>query len=313
MTESRRIFVGVIAAILVCASSTLVHALTADEIKAARKCRGAIASGATKLIKTGLKLVDTCHSNRNKGKPVGDCNVLALGEADPKNKFEATRLKFAAAITKKCAPGDAVRLNYAGGDPVGVLAPLIRSAIETSGAALQGDLDLGGDKAKIKCHKAVGKARSAIVNEIVKLGNKCQKALDKVAVVFEEINGDCLLQPLKSGPKADTAIAKACGTIVDGATEIGSCTPLPGCVKPPATATGHELATGTYGTLPCGNGMTDPGEQCDDGNPVDGDGCDSNCTTTGCGNGIETSGEECDDGNALTTDDCVTCQDAVLR
>ncbi len=46
------------------------------------------------------------------------------------------------------------------------------------------------------------------------------------------------------------------------------------------------------------------GEECDDGNLVDGDGCDSNCTLTRCGNGIITAGEECDDGNAVDGDCC---------
>lgn len=32
---------------------------------------------------------------------------------------------------------------------------------------------------------------------------------------------------------------------------------------------------------PCGNGMLDPGEACDDGNGVDGDGCQSDCTPGG--------------------------------
>ncbi len=54
----------------------------------------------------------------------------------------------------------------------------------------------------------------------------------------------------------------------------------------------------------CGNGVLDPGETCDDGNLVDGDGCDSNCTPTGCGNGIVTTGEACDDGNAVPGDGC---------
>ncbi len=54
----------------------------------------------------------------------------------------------------------------------------------------------------------------------------------------------------------------------------------------------------------CGNGMPDPGEACDDGNLVDGDGCDSNCTPTGCGNGIVTTGEQCDDGNLVDGDGC---------
>src|SRR5262249_2026566 len=60
----------------------------------------------------------------------------------------------------------------------------------------------------------------------------------------------------------------------------------------------------------CGNGVPDGGEQCDDGNIVDGDGCDSNCTLTACGNGIVTTGEACDDGNLADGDGCSsTCQD----
>src|SRR5262249_21161337 len=59
----------------------------------------------------------------------------------------------------------------------------------------------------------------------------------------------------------------------------------------------------------CGNGVLDPGELCDDGNNLDGDGCDGNCSPTGCGNGIVTAGEECDDGNTDDDDCCTsTCQ-----
>jgi cysteine-rich repeat protein len=54
----------------------------------------------------------------------------------------------------------------------------------------------------------------------------------------------------------------------------------------------------------CGNLLTEPGETCDDGNDVDDDGCDSNCTLTGCGNGIVTAGEDCDDGNLTDDDGC---------
>jgi cysteine-rich repeat protein len=55
---------------------------------------------------------------------------------------------------------------------------------------------------------------------------------------------------------------------------------------------------------PCGNGIIEAPELCDDGNQVSGDGCDSNCTPTGCGNGIVTAGEECDDGNLVSGDCC---------
>lgn len=56
--------------------------------------------------------------------------------------------------------------------------------------------------------------------------------------------------------------------------------------------------------LSCGNGIVEGGETCDDGNALDGDGCDANCTPTGCGNGIVTAGESCDDGNTSGGDGC---------
>src|SRR5262245_40171921 len=46
-----------------------------------------------------------------------------------------------------------------------------------------------------------------------------------------------------------------------------------------------------YGS--CANGVLEPGEECDDGNQVDGDGCDHNCTVTRCFNGVHTAGESC--------------------
>lgn len=56
---------------------------------------------------------------------------------------------------------------------------------------------------------------------------------------------------------------------------------------------------------PCGNGIVDGEEEmCDDGNRINGDGCDSNCTSTRCGNGVVSSGEECDDGNMIDGDGC---------
>jgi cysteine-rich repeat protein len=55
----------------------------------------------------------------------------------------------------------------------------------------------------------------------------------------------------------------------------------------------------------CGDGIVDPGEQCDDGslNGTPGH-CDSNCTQPGCGNGIVDPGEQCDDGNTTSCDGC---------
>jgi cysteine-rich repeat protein len=65
----------------------------------------------------------------------------------------------------------------------------------------------------------------------------------------------------------------------------------------------------------CGDGVIDPGEVCDDGNIMDGDGCSADChSDETCGNGIidkhSSNPEECDDGklNGTTDDICdITC------
>ncbi len=68
---------------------------------------------------------------------------------------------------------------------------------------------------------------------------------------------------------------------------------------------------GTSTDAVCGNGIHEAGEECDDGNLVDEDGCSATCTIeqdTGdegeCGDGTVDDGEECDDGNTEDGDGC---------
>ena len=64
----------------------------------------------------------------------------------------------------------------------------------------------------------------------------------------------------------------------------------------------------------CGNGILEAGEECDDGNNINGDGCSSQCDIEEeqpyCGDGIINQGwEECDDGNNEDDDGCSSeCQ-----
>lgn len=68
----------------------------------------------------------------------------------------------------------------------------------------------------------------------------------------------------------------------------------------------------------CGNGTKEEGEDCDDGNVNDNDGCSSLCREEEpsdppadpvCGNGAKEEGEDCDDGNLLNQDGCSsTCR-----
>lgn len=73
----------------------------------------------------------------------------------------------------------------------------------------------------------------------------------------------------------------------------------------------------------CGDGTLDAalGEECDDGNLYNCDGCEWNCTLPACGNGVgcAADAEECDDGNADSEDGCTPgcilefCGDGVLQ
>ncbi len=68
----------------------------------------------------------------------------------------------------------------------------------------------------------------------------------------------------------------------------------------------------------CGNGMIDAGEECDDGNQIDADGCQHDCRLPICGDGIVDPGEQCDDGNTADADGCQgdcqlpVCGDGIL-
>lgn len=54
----------------------------------------------------------------------------------------------------------------------------------------------------------------------------------------------------------------------------------------------------------CGDGFVGPGEGCDDGNEVDEDDCSNSCVPTTCGDGVVQPPEECDDGNSSNEDEC---------
>ena len=109
-------------------------------------------------------------------------------------------------------------------------------------------------------------------------------------------------QPLPSpveGVIADNFTVQTSGTYtlsVD--TEDSIYWMIDGCVEPPHTPV-------------CGDGYVDSGEQCDDGNTVNGDGCTNQCELPQCGDGIVRVGvEQCDDGNTANGDGCsVTCNE----
>jgi len=64
----------------------------------------------------------------------------------------------------------------------------------------------------------------------------------------------------------------------------------------------------------CGDGFTTAPEQCDDGNTLDGDGCNATCQLEYCGDDIVNNNgtETCDDGNTVGGDGCsAICQEEI--
>src|SRR5258706_11161928 len=81
------------------------------------------------------------------------------------------------------------------------------------------------------------------------------------------------------------------------------------CSYTDATGATIEGACSAMLCLPllCGNALVQPGEACDDGNNVSGDGCSADCMSDEtCGNGVvdPQKGEQCDDHNAIDGDGC---------
>jgi len=69
------------------------------------------------------------------------------------------------------------------------------------------------------------------------------------------------------------------------------------------------IFTGTAGLVyaggpECGDGIVQEPEQCDDGNLINGDGCNMFCQNEFCGDGIVQAPEQCDDGNLISGDGC---------
>ncbi|HEY8378931.1 MAG TPA: DUF4215 domain-containing protein [Nannocystis sp.] len=110
----------------------------------------------------------------------------------------------------------------------------------------------------------------------------------------------------------------AAETPTTGMSEGGSATEgTAGDTSGPTTGGTTDATTDATGV--CGDGVVDPGEECDDGNDVDGDACTNACTNAVCGDGIVGPGEMCDDGNMNDEDDCTnacapaSCGDGIVQ
>ena len=149
------------------------------------------------------------------------------------------------------------------------------------GQPVQGNgvLSLGHQLIAAKLNVASGADSSAISSEI---------AAADAAI------GSLVAPPIGSGSLSTSSVSSLVSALDDfnnGVTGPGHCDDGPG----------EPL---------CGNQQIEAGEECDDGNTSDGDGCSSVCTEEDppppprCGDEQQTEGEECDDGNTSDGDGC---------
>ncbi|MDD2807846.1 MAG: DUF4215 domain-containing protein [Patescibacteria group bacterium] len=139
-------------------------------------------------------------------------------------------------------------------------------------------------------------------NGTIEVGEACEQ--DSDCATNYSCNTSCLCQ--NSGVIICTPTPLVCswGACVNGV-QSGVCTngcvvttPTQSCAMPPV----------------CGDGVVNPGEECDDHNIISGDGCSAVCQLEqGCGNGVIDPGEQCDDNNTASGDCCsATCQTELL-
>ncbi len=105
----------------------------------------------------------------------------------------------------------------------------------------------------------------------------------------------------------DVALPEQEITLADHAA-VGQPIRLPASLAPEVTPPPALTIPSPY----CGDGIVQPGEECDDGNQDDGDKCPMTCKVARCGDGSVYLGVElCDDGNGWNDDGCLaSCRPA---
>jgi len=271
------------------------------DVAASRACRKELAIAFGSVVKTGLKGADSCHKAKDKlctaGSDRANCNIVTSTDFDPKGKYSTAESKATTKIGQKCAAGDPALLNYTGDpahldDAAGTVLPLIDQTIAGNSNATEGGFDLPCDKAASKCRETIAKSRTLIINDILKNSSKCQQTIDAVSSSFGPLDSNCIMTSGQA-TKAIKNINKACGGLdvntilpfVSGcSTSPGSAPQIADCVVTSAVASAQNLAKDIYSVTPpsvCGNGVVEPGEQCDDGNTTSGDGCSATCEIEG--------------------------------
>jgi hypothetical protein len=230
-----RVLVLCAATISLLASASSVQAQVSAEERA---CRAAISKGFGKYTKALQKAVVGCHKLRDKGtaSPASDCNDPFTADQLGKNKPSAALASASIAIQAACAPGGIPIANVLaqfarcpapfeaiddGGSTVGIddFSELIDcqrehtdGLVEKAARKVMGQPALPLEPELQKCHAAIGKSYSKLIDTIVKVRAKCQASLDKAGgpIGFECALADPKQKIQSTRAKATEGIAKGC-------------------------------------------------------------------------------------------------------
>lgn len=191
------------------------------------KCRNTIAKTFTKAVSLGQKTIATCHKSRDKSGTVVDCNLLDLGNADPKGKFAKARTKLTDGIGKACIAagidGDVLTEYVSCPEPCGTnlalpnplasyaqlgqcLACVAKETAQDYGSATLGAPVVPLASPDQLCRKSIGKFYGKVLKTALKDRTKCQLSAEKDGAVHLDTTG-CVSADSKG--KISAALVKA--------------------------------------------------------------------------------------------------------
>ena len=326
-----------------------------------QRCINAANGAARKLATTVGKEVSRCVKKAGQGK-APDAAACVGSSA----RIAATRASFAAATTRACAEtpdfgftgaatagavvedqGRGLVASLFGADPQAAMAVGDESSARCQAAATAGAGNLLAQQWKAATATKKEALRSAA--DAGALGDAIAAGVDgdrgvtrKTGALTQTLAKSCsaasaaALFPGACAGAADAPALAACvaararcafcagfngsdGTAIDcdvfdDALANGSCETAPRCgdgardsgedCDDGDTEDGDGCSASCQLEAVCGDGATGPGETCDDGDTEDGDGCSASCRLESCGDGALDAGEECDDGDTEDFDGC---------
>ena len=315
-----------------------------------QRCLNGLSKAAGKVAGTLYKEASRCVKSGTLGKlPMGTTAQQCL-EDDLRGKVAKARSKVDKADTKSCQGAGVPPFGYTDADTVsdpheGESIAFVSDQFDTDL-----DVTLAANAAldpKARCGASLVKTLGKLDSTLHKEFDRCLKSemkagtitdLAGMAACVDAIATDARGKVAKAVAKVEKIVGVACpagqlttlfpptaglcaayGTAVDAPgfascegfrSRCRVCRALEGAFGFQRGCDDFDNGAGD-GTCPeCPNGVVDIGEECDDGNSVDGDGCTGSCIDEFCGDGVINDGgaEACDDGAGNSDVDPDACR-----